>query len=141
MDFGIEPFKLASAMQGVIAARLIRRLCTSCRIEHTPTESEIKMVGDTADQFKGEKIFRPGNGCEKCFSSGYSGRLGIHELLVFDPEIKELIVNTQDANVIKKMAISKGMQTLRESALDKALQGLTSIEEAISRTQNELDND
>ena len=141
MDFGVEPFKLASAMQGVIAARLIRRLCTSCRAEHVATDAELVMVGSMADQFKGKKIYRAGNGCEKCFSSGYAGRCGIHELLVFDPEIKELIVNTQDANVIKKMAIAKGMQTLRESALDKALLGITSIEEAISRTQNELDNE
>jgi general secretion pathway protein E len=137
MDFNIEPFQLSSALLGVVATRLLRRLCTSCRVAHTPSDHDLDTISKTRAQVAGKKIYRPGNGCDKCIQTGYSGRVGVYELLVLDDELKELIVKTQDANVIKKKAISKGMMTLRDSAIDRVLAGITSIEEAINKTQTE----
>ena len=137
MDFNIEPFQLSSALLGVVATRLLRRLCTSCRVDHVPTERELETMGKTPTDIAGKTIYKAGAGCEKCIQSGYSGRVGVYELLVLDDDLKELIVRTQDANVIKKKAVEKGMMTLRDSAIDRVLAGITSIDEAINKTQTE----
>ena len=77
------------------------------------------------------------SGCDTCHSQGYSGRIAIHELMVMDDKLKELVMQTQDANVIRRKAVENGMITLRKSAVSKVLDGITSLEEAIQKTQTE----
>ena len=136
-DLKIKPFQIASAVLGVMATRLIRRLCEHCRQKHSPSEAELHALELTIDQVAGKQIYRAGPGCEKCFGQGYKDRLAIHELLVVDDPMRQLIVQTQDASTIKKQAMASGMISLRHSAVSKVLEGLTSIDEAIQKTQTE----
>ena len=138
-DFGIQPFQLSSAVLGIIATRLMRKLCTGCREAYRPNESELALLGITAEELGSSQIYRAGHGCERCYGLGYSGRLGVYELLAFDDDVRDLILRNQDSKAIKKLAQTKGMITLRESALQKVLKGETSIEEAIRTTQTDDD--
>lgn len=137
MDFGIQPFQLSSAVLGIAATRLLRKLCTNCREGYDPSAAELHLMGINREQLAGRKIFRPGAGCDKCVSLGYTGRMGVYELLVFDDEIRQLILMNQDAKAIKKLAVDKGMGTLRDAAIQKVLKGETSLEEALRKTQTE----
>lgn len=136
-DLKIQPFQIASAVLGVMATRLIRRLCLHCRIKHTPSERELKLMELTPADVVDREIYKVGKGCDQCHNQGYKDRVGIHELLVMDEKLKELILKTQDANMIRKLAVENGMKTLRQSAVSKVLEGITSIEEAIQKTQTE----
>ncbi len=137
LDFGVQPFQLSSAVLGIVATRLLRKLCTNCREPYQPSDSELAIMGVTREQTKGRTIYRPGVGCDRCLGIGYLGRLGVYELLIFDDEIRTLILQTQDAKTIKKLAVEKGMMTLRDAALQKVLSGETSLEEAIRKTQTD----
>ena len=136
-DLEVQPFQIASAILGVMAIRLIRKLCSECKVQHKLTADELKIMELTEADVKGNKIFAPGPGCESCHQQSYSGRLGIHELLVMDDAMRALIMKTQDAAAIRKQAESVGLTSLRQSAVQKVLNGLTSVEEAISKTQTE----
>ena len=136
-DLNIQPFQISSAILGVMATRLIRKLCTKCKIAHELTEREFKVLDITPKEAKGREIFAVGEGCEACHGQGYVGRLPIHELLVMDDELRDLVMKTQDAAAIRKLATEGGMRSLRRSAVDKVLEGFTSVEEAISKTQTE----
>ena len=136
-DFGIQAFQLSTAVLGVIATRLLRKLCHGCRDSYTPSPAELEVLGVTEKELGSRKIYRVGHGCERCYGLGYSGRVGVYELLAFDDEIREAIMTTQDAKQIKKIAQEKGMLTLRDAAFQKVLLGETSIEEAIRTTQTD----
>ncbi len=136
-DLKVQPFQVASAVLGVMATRLIRKLCQSCKQKYVPNEAELKLVELEPAQVEGKDIYRAGQGCEKCFGQGYRERIAIHELLVMNDPMRQLIIQTQDATPIKKQAIATGMRTLRQSAVGKVLEGLTSIDEAIQKTQTE----
>ncbi|MEZ4741099.1 MAG: type II secretion system ATPase GspE [Bdellovibrionota bacterium] len=141
-DLGIQPFQIASTLLGVMATRLMRTLCKSCREPYPPTKVELDVLGINEKELAGRKIYRPGPGCDSCLGQSYIGRVAIHELLVIDDDIKEQILKSQDANAIKKIAREKGMLSLRDSALSKVLEGITSLEEAVTSTQvEELEGD
>ncbi len=127
-DMGIEPFLIASSINAILAQRLVRVICTSCKEEYTPTPEELSRLGSDPEIFNGKKICR-GRGCVKCHHTGYKGRLGIFELLLMTPEMKSLVLQTADANAIKGRAIANGMITLRQDGAMKVLQGITTIEE------------
>ncbi|SME95438.1 type II secretion system ATPase GspE [Pseudobacteriovorax antillogorgiicola] len=135
LDFGVQPFQLSSAVLGIVATRLLRKLCAHCHEAYTPSDEELHILGVTRESIEGKTIYRAGPGCEKCFGIGYFGRVGVYELLQFDDEIRNLILKTQDSKSIKKLAVEKGMVTLRDSALQKVVNGETSLEEAIRKTQ------
>lgn len=142
MDFGIQPFQLSTAVLGIVATRLLRKICTNCREAYDPSDPELNLLGIKRSDARGKTIYRAGPGCERCFGNSYYGRCGVYELLVFDDDIRTLILHTQDAKSIKKMAVDKGMATLRDSAILKVLAGETSLEEAVRKTQtDELDID
>ena len=137
MDFDIEPFKVASSLLGIMATRLMRKLCSSCKQAYEPTQAEIELMGEDLWEKHGrQKIYREGPGCEMCSSMKYNGRIGVHELLLIDDRLRELIARTQDANEIEKLALELGLETLRENAFRKVMMGQTSIEEAIRATQS-----
>ena len=138
-DFGVQPFQLSSAILGIVATRLLRKLCTGCREAYQPSPAEVALLGVSEEELKGKTIYRAGHGCERCFGVGYAGRISIHELMVFDDEIREMILQTQDSKSIKKLAVSKGMVTLREAAIGKVLLGESSLEEALRTTQMDED--
>ena len=119
----------------------MRKLCQSCREAYTPTKQDLKTLGRLAEKVDGRKLYRAGPGCDQCFNQSYRDRLGIHELLVIDDIMRQTIIEHQDAKIIKKAALDNGMLTLRESALAKAIDGLTSIDEAIQRTQTDRIDD
>ncbi len=137
LDFGVQPYQLSSAVLGITAVRLLRRLCTSCREAYSADEYERAQLHLTKEKASKIKLYRPGAGCERCFGLGYKDRVGVYELLVFDDEMRSLITATQDAKEIKKLAIKKGMRTLRDSAFSKVILGITSMEEAVRTTQTE----
>ena len=135
VDMGVEPFLIASSLLGVIAQRLIRRVCTKCRVVHVPTDFELQEMGMKTPP--AGAIFYKAVGCPSCSNSGYSGRTVIHELMMVDDYMKSLIVKNVDAGQLKKAAIEKGMITLREDGIAKVLQGQTTIDELFRATHAE----
>jgi general secretion pathway protein E len=136
IDMGVEPFLVASSLLGIIAQRLIRRVCMKCKEPHTPSEFERQEMG-LANIPADATIFRA-VGCPSCSQSGYSGRTVIHELLVMNDKLRSLIVRNSDASTIKKAAIEAGMTTLREDGVAKVLQGITTIDELMRATHAEV---
>jgi general secretion pathway protein E len=137
LDLNVQPFQVSSAVLGIMATRLVRKLCTNCRDPYDPIDGELKLMGITREQIAGKKIYRAGAGCEECQGIGYNGRMGIHELMVLDDEIRNVLLVSQDAKKIKKKAIENGMKTLRDSAILKVLDGKTSLDEALQTTQTD----
>lgn len=135
IDMGVEPFLVASSLLGVIAQRLIRKLCTKCREQHEPTPFELEEL--KLEHVPRGATFYRAKGCPSCSQSGYAGRTVIHELLQVDDEVRRLIVRTSDSDTIRKEAISKGMKTLREDGIEKVMRGITSIDELMRVTHAE----
>lgn len=135
IDMGVEPFLVASSLLGVVAQRLIRRVCTKCKIEHEPTEYQLNQMGLKSIP-KGATFYRA-VGCASCSNSGYSGRTVIHELMLVDDHIRSLIVKSADAGIVKRAAVERGMVTLREDGIAKVLQGITTIDELFRATHAE----
>ncbi|MCK6556713.1 type II secretion system ATPase GspE [Candidatus Binatia bacterium] len=138
LDMGIEPFLVSSSVIAVMAQRLVRRVCSACREAYRPTREELEEVGLTPQRAAGREIFRPGPGCPQCKKTGYRGRSGIHELLVVDDEIRGLVMKNSDAASIRRAATARGMNTLREDGAEKVLAGITTIEEILRVTQEDL---
>ncbi len=137
IDLGIQPFQVSSAVLGAIATRLIRRLCLNCRESYEITDADLALIGKTRKEVEGKKVYRKGLGCDQCYGSGYKDRCGVYEILVFDDAVREAIMRSPDGKEIKKIAIAQGMMTLRDSAVEKFLDGITSLEEAITSTQTD----
>ena len=130
LEMGIEPFLISSAVSGVIAERLVRKLCPYCQEEYNPAPEVISYLGDVIQSKKTVSLGRA-TGCERCLQTGYQGRIGIFELLSVDENIRGLILRKENENVIARAAISKGMNTLRVAGLKKALEKITSLEEVM----------
>ncbi len=133
-DMGVEPFLVASSLLGVIAQRLMRKVCIKCREPHVPTEFEKNQLGIEIP--KDATIFK-GVGCPSCSMSGYSGRTVIHELMLVDDDIRTLLVKGSDSGAIKKAAAAAGMINLREDGIQKVFQGVTTIDELMRATHAE----
>jgi len=136
VDMGIEPFLVSSSILGVIGQRLVRKVCTYCREAYIPTDVEMGELGVTRDFIKKYTIYRA-KGCEKCSNTGYMGRTVVHELMIVTDTVRDLILSGTDSNTIKKEAIKEGMSTVRQNAVAKVLQGITTIEELFRSTQTE----
>jgi general secretion pathway protein E len=141
IDMGIEPYLISSSVVAVMAQRLLRVICPQCKHPFTPSGQVISLWGQTGGSSKiGGQLYK-GGGCENCLQTGYLGRTGISELLTVDDDIKELISKRQGSHVIKEAAIQKGMTTLREDGLRKALAGETTLEEVCRVTQDYVQTD
>jgi general secretion pathway protein E len=138
LDMGIEPFLVSSSVIAVMAQRLVRRVCGSCREEYQPSREELEEIGIAPHHMAGHTVYKPGPGCPQCKRTGYRGRTGIHELLVVDDEIRALVMKSADAAAIRRAATARGMTTLREDGADKVLQGITTVEEVLRVTQEDL---
>ena len=137
LDMGIEPYLVSSSVIAIIAQRLVRLICSHCKETYKPEKESLREIGLKSGQLAEGRLYR-GRGCPHCLDTGYRGRTGIYELLVMSEEINELILSRADANAIKKRAIENGMVTLRQDGADKVLKGLTTIEEVLRVTQEDL---
>ena len=125
-DMGIEPYLIADSVVGIIAQRLVRRLCPNCKVAKQATEDEKELLGVPVD--KDITIYEP-SGCMQCDQMGYKGRIGVYEILEMTPTLKKIISKGGDADQIKEQGIKEGMHTLRMSASEYVLNGITSIHE------------
>ena len=137
IDMGIEPFLVASSLVAILGQRLVRRVCPECKVPHEPTEQELREVGLTAQDIVGATIFKA-VGCPECNMKGYAGRTGIYELLVVSDELRAVVTGGADAGIIKRHAVEEGMRTLRMDGLKKALEGLTTFDEVMRVTQEDV---
>lgn len=130
LDMGIEDYLMTSTVNGILAQRLVRTLCPACRQSYVPSTELVKRLGleERVREAGGIKLYKS-VGCKSCGGQGYIGRMGIYELLVFDDHIRELVLKRVSTNKILDAACKAGMKTMVEDAIDKALAGLTTIEE------------
>jgi general secretion pathway protein E len=131
VDMGVEPYLLSSSLLGVLAQRLVRRLCPECKRPHDPSPPDLAELGE---RYAGETIYAPG-GCAACNSTGYVGRTGIYELLVIDEDAKSLIHGAGSEQRLRAHAAQRGMRGLRQDGLRWVLGGHTSLEEVIRVTR------
>ncbi|MCP3163814.1 type II secretion system ATPase GspE [Myxococcus qinghaiensis] len=141
VDMGVEPFLVASSLTGILAQRLVRRVCPDCRVAYQPTDVELKELGHSLVSFKArygtDRIYKA-VGCPTCNRNGYRGRTGIYEFLPVDDDVRQLVLKNVDASTIKKSATSKGMITLLEDGARKIALGETTIAEVLSITQEDM---
>ena len=130
LDMGVESFLVASAVEAVVAQRLVRKLCTSCRRVVSPDPAFLKEIGFPIEQMADAEIYEP-VGCELCRLTGFSGRGGIFEILPVTETVEGLIVARSAMSVIKNQALKEGMRTLRDDGWQKVLDGATTIEEVL----------
>lgn len=133
IDMGIEPFLISSTLIGVLAQRLVRRCCNSCKKAYIPDDKELRLLGITRDQIQGRQFYR-GSGCEICNGSGYKGRVGIFELLTISPMVQSMINQRMPTQDIKRKAVEEGMVTLRGDGINQILQGVTTAAEILQYT-------
>lgn len=133
LDMGCEPFLLAATLEAVLAQRLLRTICPSCRTPYEPSESILGQLGLTLHEI-GDKHFYTGSGCDECGSTGYRGRKGLYELLDMTDPIRDLVAEKAPSIVLKQKAIELGMQTLRDDGLRNIYDGSTTIEEVLKYT-------
>jgi type IV pilus assembly protein PilB len=133
MNMGIEPFLVASSLNLVCAQRLVRRICTNCKVEDEVPPPALEQIGfdaSTAQTVKPKK----GSGCEKCNKTGYKGRVGLYEVMEITDELRELILVGASSLELRRKAVEVGMITLRGSGLRKITEGVTTIEEVLRET-------
>jgi type II secretory ATPase GspE/PulE/Tfp pilus assembly ATPase PilB-like protein len=124
---GIEPYLLTSSITAILAQRLVRRVCPFCREVYEPTEFEQELLKGYLRQ--GDGTVYKGKGCDECLNTGYIGRIGLFELLILNPKIRQMVQEKRSSEEIKAEAIKDGMLTLRDEGVQKALAGLTSLAE------------
>ena len=133
IDMGCEPFLVAATLEAVLAQRLVRTICKSCRVPYEPNESILSQLGLSAHEI-GDKHFYTGRGCEDCGNSGYRGRRGLYELLDMNDVLRDMVIEKAPSIVLKQKAVELGMITLRDYGLDCIYEGSTTIEEVLKYT-------
>jgi general secretion pathway protein E len=164
VDMGVESFLVRSSLMAVLAQRLVRVLCDQCKVPYEPTDYELKQLGLDAGrlqwkqrravsprylphgveyQYAGkdldaDPVFFRAKGCDACLGKGFSGRMGIYELMMIDDVVGPLILQNADAQTVKRAAQNAGMDTLRDDGARKVLEGVTSVEEVLAATQEDV---
>jgi general secretion pathway protein E len=168
IDMGAEPFLLRSSVIGILAQRLIRVLCTNCKYSYEAEDFELEELGLTAERMRTRAarrnnpnsryfprnvregdlletfdpsvrpLFHKAHGCPQCTNTGFSGRRGIYELLLIDEAVGPLILKKADSGAIKRLACEQGMDTLRDDGARKVLAGMTTVEEVLAATQEDI---
>ena len=136
LDLGVEPFLLTATLEGIVAQRLVRRICEHCKTAFEPTDVQLMELGVTSDEVKGKK-FHYGRGCDKCNNTGYRGRTAIFEIMMFNDEIRDLIMNEASSNVLRSAAQKNGMKLLRDNGMAIIYDGITTIDEVVKETISE----
>lgn len=133
VDMGVEPFLVASATSGILAQRLVRKLCENCKQAYSAEADELKPLG--LGKIDRKLTFYKPVGCKKCRNSGYVGREAVFEILEMTEELRELVLKNASSDTIKRVAIKNGMTTLRHDGLRKVINGITSVEEVLRVTR------
>ena len=136
IDMGIEPFLVSSSVEALMAQRLIRTLCKSCKEEYKPDSKLLHEVGFPMEDVDKVKFYR-GRGCEDCRFTGFKGRSAIYEILVMSDVLRPLIIERASSVAIKQLACKHGMRTLRDDGWEKVKQGITTVEEVARVTQED----
>jgi general secretion pathway protein E len=140
-DMGIERYLITSAVNGVLAQRLLRKLCQHCRKPVELDDGTLETTGLRRYMGAGHRTTYMGVGCDRCKGSGYSGRTAIHEIFIMDTEVQELVLNGADASALQRAVRAKGMLSLYENGLIKVADGVTSLEELLRVTQDQSDQE
>jgi len=138
IDIGVKPFLVSSSVRGIMAQRLVRKICSKCVESYSPTERELRLLGDLAGQVENVELKR-GAGCPDCAYTGYSGRMGIYEIFVINDEVQHLIYEQVNSGELRQRARELGMRTLREDGLRKVVAGITTLEEVFRVTMGDAD--
>jgi type IV pilus assembly protein PilB len=133
LDLGVEPFLITATFEAVVAQRLCRRVCTECREEYTPSADQLAELQLTPEDVAGKRFFF-GKGCDNCNGTGYRGRIAVYEIMVFNDEMRDLVMKSASTNVLRECAVRNGLRTLRESGLLLIYDGITSIDEIVKAT-------
>ncbi|NLW68920.1 MAG: type II secretion system ATPase GspE [Bacteriovoracaceae bacterium] len=135
IDMGIEPFLVTSSVNAILAQRLVRKICPSCKQEYFPEDESLLEIGLSKDMLDRDGYLHRGAGCSECIGTGYKGRTGIYEILFMSDAIRSTILKSSDSNVIKSVAVGEGLHTLRQDGARKVEDGITTIEEVLRVTQ------
>lgn len=132
-DMGIPVFLITATVEAILAQRLVRRICSQCREETTPSEDLIIDLGMTIEDFKGRKVYK-GRGCEVCNNTGYKGRVGLFELMIMNDTLRELVMANCAVDELRDAAVKFGMVTLRTCGMNYAFDGTTTLDEVVRET-------
>ena len=133
LDLGVEPYLATATIEGIVAQRLVRRICDSCKTAYEPTEAQLMEIGVTPEEVEGKEFYY-GKGCGKCNNIGYRGRVAIFEIMVFNDEVRELIMNRASTNVLRTAAKRSGMTLLQDNGLSAIYDGVTTVDEVAKET-------
>jgi len=133
LDLGLEPFLITASIEGVIAQRLVRKICLKCKTQYDPPLEQLMELELTPESVEGRKFFF-GKGCEACNNTGYRGRMGLYEIMVLDDDMRDMIVNQASTQTLRFESKKRGMRTLREAGLMGIYDGVTTIEEVVRET-------
>jgi type IV pilus assembly protein PilB len=133
LDLGLEPFLVTATIEGIVAQRLVRRICPKCKTEFTPSEEQLMELELRPEDVAGQHFFY-GKGCENCNSTGYRGRQAIYEIMTLDDDMRDLIVKHSSTQILRNECKKRGMRTLRTSGLMVIYDGVTTIEEVVRET-------
>ncbi len=131
VNIGLEPFLVGAALNGVLAQRLLRRLCAHCKTQEAPSEEMAEFL--EMNDLPSDEMWEP-TGCEKCRNTGYSGRVGIYEMLAVDDTLRDVIARNPNVSEFRRLCLERGMSSLRSDGINKATSGLTSIQEVLRVT-------
>jgi type IV pilus assembly protein PilB len=136
-DMGCQPFLITATLEAILAQRLVRKICANCREETTPTTEQLGNLSLTPDDIQDNKFYR-GAGCPTCNNTGFKGRTGVHEFLIMNDELRDLVNRGQSTEKLRAAAMRCGMRPLRDSGLAKIHAGVTTVEEVIRETVSDV---
>jgi len=129
----VEAFNVASAVNLVVAQRLVRRICKDCKAPHKYTDEELSPLGTDLEKLRAIQ-FMKGTGCDTCSGTGYKGRAGLYEVMALSPELRRMILRGASVVEMQEQAVSEGMLTLRMDGIKKVERGVTTLEEIVKET-------
>jgi type IV pilus assembly protein PilB len=132
-DMGVEPFLITATVEGIMAQRLVRKICATCKTEFEPSRDQLMELNLKPEDVRGKKFFF-GEGCDKCNNLGFKGRTGIYEFLIMNDDIRDLVSKGASTDQIRAYSRSKGVKGLRERGLDALYSGVTSVDEIVRET-------
>jgi type IV pilus assembly protein PilB len=133
INIGVEPYLISSAVNAILAQRLVRKICSHCKEDYKPSDEMKEFL--TLQGFAAETMYR-GKGCDRCRRTGHAGRLGIYELLVMDDALRDMVTRNPDVNHLRKLCRERGLVTLRDDGFQKVIKGLTTVDEILRVTEN-----
>jgi len=133
VDMGVEPFNVASAVNLIVAQRLVRRICSECKTEHQYSPEELAALSVSEEEAAGITFYK-GEGCDTCGNTGYKGRQGLYEVMALSPELRRQILRAASTAELQEQAVKEGMLTLRMDGMHKIRKGITTLEEVVKET-------